>query len=524
MRPLPSTRFRPFAAGLLAASLLAACRARPEPEAPFHAGEARRSELRRQAIATVQPPERMADAVVFAPVACHGSFGEAVAIATDLLVVGAPQAEGEGRAWVYDTRHLDAPPCMLQPPKAAGHQRFGASVAVSASGEWIAIGAPHAEVDGARQAGAVYLWHRDAGAWTLDHVFTDPDADTANEHLGAAVAVQDDCVIAGAPQASMRVTTVTLEPDRRRPAPPRPGEPERPPPSGEPREVERVSGVFEREGAVLSWNRGADGAWGDPTVSLLLQGRQGAGFGSTISLDGNQAAVGAPVQRTRYGDQGGTVSIYFRREGMPWRRNATAVIAPSTAEPLDQFGAAIACAPRLVVVGLPNANLKLAPDAGRVAVYRQNLESRVWVEEWWSQEGWDSQILLQSPAPETGSEFGRAVAVSGRQVVVGQPNTAHGGNSGRVFVFEKRDGRDPEHPTTWQVAEEWVAPAFARVQRFGAAMDGTDAWVAVAAPGGERATGCVVLYRQTAVEPPEASEAPATKGAGPEPDAPGTDS
>lgn len=499
-----------LACGTLALATLAACRSRPAADTSFHAGEARRSEVRRQRISTLQPPTRTADALIVAPPGCHGSFGEAVAVNDTLVVVGAPQAELDGRVWVYDTTRLDAAPCMLQPPPGSSRERFGASVAVTPSGRWIAVGAPHADVDGQRHAGRVYLWRQDGDTWKLERAFSDPDADTANELLGSAVAVQDDCVIAGAPHASMKIVHTDLVPDRRRPAPPRPGQPEKPPPSGEPIEVQRVSQVFLREGAVLSWIREADGTWTPPAVSLLNLGRGSSAFGSVIALRGGQAVIGAPTQRTRYGDQGGTVSVFFRRGSAPWRREPAAVMSPVTAEAADLFGSSVASTSGLLVAGIPGANLKLEPDAGRVAVYRQNVESRIWSSEEWWQEGWERQPLLQSPQPETGSDFGRSVGVSGRRIIVGEPNASRGANSGRVFVFEKAEAGDESRRAAWQPTQEWLAPPVARMQRFGAAMDATEALVAISAPGSERVPGCVVIFRQDADEEP-AEEVPGSE-------------
>lgn len=246
-----------------------------------------------------------------------------------------------------------------------------------------------------------------------------------------------------------------------------------------------------------------------------------ARFGTAIAHDGAQTVVSAPPQMTKYGVEGGTISVFIRRPGAPWRANANAVIAPEEAEASDLFGSAIASGPGLVVSGIPNANTPLAVDAGRVLVFQQNVATRLWLE----------SAPIESPAPEVGSNFGKSVAVLGELVLAGQPSASRAGGSGTVFAFQKRSasaqadettieqldeialrsrlGKGVRRGTAWRAIEEWAAPTIAPTRSFGQTIASSKAWVAVGAPGSKEQPGHVVLFRASAPASPPMRGKPA---------------
>ncbi len=102
------------------------------------------------------------------------------------------------------------------------------------------------------------------------------------DELGAAVAVSDTTLVAGAPGTDLRVERDTL--------------------------VYNAGAVhiFEREGD----------AWGMRQQLTAPVPTPGARFGASVSLSGDLLAVGAPGD-SAFGDQTGTV-FTFRRDGDVW--------------------------------------------------------------------------------------------------------------------------------------------------------------------------------------------------------------
>jgi hypothetical protein len=157
-----------------------------------------------------------------------------------------------------------------------------------------------------------------------------------------------------------------------------------------------------------------------------------------------------------------------------------------------------------------------------VLVFQQNVATRLWIE----------SAPLESPAPEVGSNFGKAVAVWGEQVVVGQPTATRPNGSGTVFAFEKRSSISPPEETqldemddlalrkrlgrgarrgqTWEATEEWAAPAIARTENFGQSVATSTAWAVVGAPGPKGQKSHVILYRKSSPIYREATPAAAS--------------
>jgi hypothetical protein len=103
-------------------------------------------------------------------------FGSSVAIAGDLVVVGAPLDDDEvnessGSAYVF-TR-VDGEWAELQklvPFTASPWQRFGWSL--TAAGANLLVGSPPDSAGGVAQAGCVYLFRLSGGSWVPSHLLT----------------------------------------------------------------------------------------------------------------------------------------------------------------------------------------------------------------------------------------------------------------------------------------------------------------------------------------------------------------
>lgn len=144
-------------------------------------------------------------------------FGASVALSRDgnTLVAGAPSDDGPGGAvsnggaafvflriagtWTFVT--------ALRASNAGAEDAFGTSVAISADGQAIAVGAPKEDSDGAGggndarpDSGAVYVFRREPGGWSQEALLKAAVVGTG-DGFGASVALSGDgaVIAAGGP-------------------------------------------------------------------------------------------------------------------------------------------------------------------------------------------------------------------------------------------------------------------------------------------------------------------------------------
>jgi hypothetical protein len=84
----------------------------------------------------------------------------------------------------------------LVAPDRADNDRFGAAVA--AGPDLVVVGAPGADLNSGGDEGAVYVYGRSTGDWVLQQKLTASDG-TSGASFGAALALDDDTLIVGAP-------------------------------------------------------------------------------------------------------------------------------------------------------------------------------------------------------------------------------------------------------------------------------------------------------------------------------------
>ncbi|MEJ7597981.1 MAG: hypothetical protein WKG01_08750 [Kofleriaceae bacterium] len=171
-------------------------------------------------------------------------------------------------------------------------------------------------------------------------------------------------------------------------------------------------------------------------------------FGAALASEGDVLVVGAP-----YAGDGGRVTV-FRRSNRAFMLEAE-LRAPGSA-PGDRFGAAVAIAGSVIVIGAPGSG------TAKGAVYTSTRAAGSW-----------SAVTALVPASSTaGDRLGTAVAIAGTTPVAGAPGT----NGGVVHVFAST-------PRTL------VSPEASPGDRFGASVAATATSIIVGAPGEDSSRG-----------------------------------
>jgi len=233
------------------------------------------------------------------------------------LVVGAFRnddvAPDAGKAYVFE-RGVGAWSQMdeLFAPDGEGADRFGFAVAID--GDTLAIGAPDARKDaGNPTAGAVYVFtYPGTGSeWIFQQKLTATDG-VNGDAFGRAVAIDGDTIAVGA--------------------------------------VEKDSGL----GAAYAFVRDGLGVWSQQAKLVDPGGEVGDFFGISVAIDGDTIAVGAyrDTVTTGVGDlEKGSVSLFTRSAGV-WSFDEKVFSFGGTA--FIEFGTSVALDANELAVGAPN--------------------------------------------------------------------------------------------------------------------------------------------------------------------------
>lgn len=321
---------------------------------------------------------------------------------------------------------------LVTNPKFTGQ----ALTSLSADGDVLAVGTPgyRDTADGSPSfAGAVCVFRRGLGGWSQEAVVhaTIPVED---DLLGFSVALRGDVLIAGAPHGT------TWEPDAghvyvfRREAGAWGSQQILSPPANPRtdmfgyavafdgvRMVATSRGYSDYPGKVFPFRW--DGAQWVEEGWLTGQDTVAAdGFGHSLVVREGLIIVGAPSHDLPSTDAG---AVYvFRRLGEVWLQEAKLTASDAAAD--DGFGSSILLQGELLLVGAPGRG---PTGASYGAVYAFRATGTQWVEE--------ASIL--SPDPQSGSGFGGPLVFDGSLLLVSAPNADFGGynvGGGAAYLFD----------------------------------------------------------------------------------------
>lgn len=345
-------------------------------------------------------------------------FGDSVAIDGDLAVVGKPWAN---RAYVYVGSFGGSWTLQSELQAATGSPlSFGTAVAIQ--GERILVGGN----------GAAYVFVREwDGSWTQEAELTPSDSPPSSQ-FGAAVALENDTAVIGAPHRAGAAGTDA-----------------------------GAAYVFARSGA--SW-----------TQQALLEPNDAAArdnFGFTVGISGNLIVVGAP-----YASRGPAfcgAAYLFAGSGGAWSQQV-ALSAPMPRHD-DLFGWAVAVEGGVIAVSAPNASeYPWQPRCGYVCIFDAG--------------GTQTAVVTASDGV-IDDWFGGSVAIHDEQLLVGamgddRPD-APWTQMGAAYLYQRRTSSE------WRQQAKLLGDYYSHLVGWTCAL--SDGEAIVGGPGME--TGEVYFYR-----------------------------
>ncbi len=330
--------------------------------------------------------------------AAGDEFGMSLAISADAktLVVGARRMEvgsnaNQGKVYVF--RQGASPSSWTQvagltAADGAAGDFFGYSTAVSSDGSVIAVGAALADVGGAVDQGAAYVFTAStATTWTQTAKLTATDAG-ASATYGASIALNasGSLVAVGAP------------------------------------------GSGGSEGAVYAYYQG---------VATKLTA-SGAGLGTSLATNaaGTVLVAGAPA--TAVGSNAGQGAAFvFTGSGAAW--SAPTRLTASDGAAGDNLGLSVAIDANgaTIALGAPGATVGASQSAGAAYVFRQGAGG-----------AWTQAPRLTASDSALGARFGTAIAINDGAALAGAPLARSSTNGAAYFFIDSTPPNPPNLTVT----------------------------------------------------------------------------
>ena len=336
------------------------------------------------------------------------NYGFATAIYGDYAVVG-NMADSEifsfqGSATVY---HFDNGAWnlvqKLTDPNAGTEDLFGTSVAISAN--FLFVGASFDDETFADQ-GSVTVFELIGGQWVWKQKLVDPTGAT-NDGFGYSVSVSGNYLLVGA-------------------------------------WFDDAPAVDQGSASFFSYN---GSSWVFHSKVTDATGAAYDNFGTSVSLSGNRAIVGASSDDVGSNSDQGSASIYHLA-GSSWV--FAQKISDAQGGGLDYFGRSVDIAGNYAVVGVPSDDINANSGQGSMCIYKYNGASWVLQQKTWDPAGGFNEI------------FGNRVQLAYPFILVGSPQDNIGSNTqqGSVSLYRQVGA-------SWQRIKYFLDPSGVASDQFG---------------------------------------------------------
>ena len=349
----------------------------------------------------------------------YDRFGYSVATSADgkTIIVGAygdelpDSGSASGLVYVFDREGNDFTEVgILTGSYSGSNDDFGSRIACSADGNIIVVGAKDDNLPGsADDSGLVYVFDREGNDFTEVGILTGSHADDENDEFGYSVACSADgnTIIVGARDDNL------------------PGSADD---SGVVYVYDRVGTTFNEVGIL--------------TGSHADDENDEFGYSVACSADGNTIIVGTGTDKINDGDGNGLVYVFDREYsvGIGTTFTQVGILTGSVTGNGNDFGKYLACSAdgNIIVVGTPEGPVTTVPNTGLVYVFNRqgnNFNEVGILTGTYSYDGIDDK-------------FGSAVACSadGKHIIVGAYEDELPGSDtdyGLVYVFDQDTKETP---------------------------------------------------------------------------------
>jgi hypothetical protein len=226
---------------------------------------------------------------------------------------------------------------------------------------------------------------------------------------------------------------------------------------GSPKE-DSVVGI--ESGSVYVYER-VDESWILSQKLTAPDEEKGAGFGTSVSVKGDTAIVGAHLRDAPSREDSGAAYIFKRNAGI-WEFEQQLTAADAFRG--DYFGSSVSISGDYALIGAPNKALNSASYAGSAYLFRK------------TSTGWEQEVKLAGTDSTSRDYFGSSVSLWGDTAVIGAPyHDSPVSNAGAVYVFE-RNG------ITWTQVQKLTASDVSNFAQFGTSLHLSENSLIVGAP------------------------------------------
>jgi hypothetical protein len=330
---------------------------------------------------------------------------------------------------------IQAQVTRLIPSDGAENDEFGYSVAVD--GDTAIVGA-HKNTVWQFYQGAAYVFYRNQGgpeAWGQVARLTAADG-AEYDSFGSSVAIAGDTVIVGADFAKVGVTHVG------------------------------VVYVFYR-------NQGGPDAWGQVAKLTAVDGDGPDSFGSSVSLDGETAVVGASAADGVQHKEGAAY-VFYRNQGGPDAWGPVAKLFADDGVYEDAFGMSVSVDGDTAIIGAGGFWQGAARQGAAYVFYRDE----------GGPDAWGQVVKLTAADGGDEARFGWSVSIDGDTAVVGAEWSDVGSNEreGAAYVFY----RDQGGINAWGQVAKLIASDGAKGNFFGESVAVSGDTAVVGSPYGDQ--------------------------------------
>lgn len=250
---------------------------------------------------------------------------------------------------------------------------------VSISGNFAVVGAPY-DNDGINpNVGSVYVFEKVGSSWTFNAKLKPFDG-AADDNFGWSVDIDDDLIIVGSPNDDVS---------------------------------------FPNQGSAYVWRGIAGFGWNPEGKIVASDGQAGDQFGYRVAASDNSIAISAPLDDYNTLTDKGSVYVYV---GLTQQ----AKFSPPDVASGDRFGNTVDISGNFIIAGSPGDDIDSKLDQGSAHIF-----NRIGT-------GWNHDQKLVASDGSQYDNFGAWVAIKNELAVVGAPGDDVNGNhdQGSAYLFE----------------------------------------------------------------------------------------